>query len=130
MSGRLRRANMKAVIPAAVLGTRLLPLTKEQPKEILPVIYRPAIHSVFEEAVRAVTTNILNIMGREKRAVEDFFDGSLRWNHSLEKHKNSALRDLEELTSKAHFLFIRQREPRGLGDEEGAVIDLREVWSP
>ncbi len=65
---------MKAVIPAAGLGTRFLPLTKEQPKEMLPVVDRPAIHWVVEEAVAAGATDILIITGREKRAIEDCLD--------------------------------------------------------
>ena len=65
---------MKAVIPAAGLGTRFLPATKEQPKEMLPVVDRPAIHWVVEEAIAAGVTDLLIITGREKRAIEDYFD--------------------------------------------------------
>jgi len=110
---------MKAVIPAAGLGTRFLPLTKEQPKEMLPVVDRPAIHWVVEEAVAAGATDILIVTGREKRAIEDYFDSSLRWDHYLkgtESDNAKALRQIEELASKAHFHYIRQKEPRGLGD--------------
>lgn len=70
---------MKAVIPAAGLGGRFLPLTKERPKEMLPVVDRPAIHWVVGEAVAAGADDILIIMAREKRATEDDSDGSLRW---------------------------------------------------
>ncbi len=108
---------MKAVIPAAGLGTRFLPLTKEQPKEMLPVVDRPAIHWVVEEAIAAGATDLLIITGREKRTIEDYFDSSLRWDHYFKgNEKNGAMRALEELTAKADFHFIRQKEPRGLGD--------------
>ena len=108
---------MKAVIPAAGLGTRFLPLTKEQPKEMLPVVDRPAIHWVVEDAIAAGATDILIITGREKRVIEDYFDGSIRWDHYRKGNDNAQpLRELEELTSKAQFHFIRQRQPRGLGD--------------
>ncbi len=111
---------MKAVIPAAGLGTGFLPATKEQPKEILPVVDGPAIHWVVEEAIAAGVTDLLIIMGREKRAIEDYFDGSLRWDHYLKaNHQEGALRELEELASKADFHFIRQKEPRGLGGPGG-----------
>jgi UTP--glucose-1-phosphate uridylyltransferase len=109
---------MKAVIPAAGLGLRFLPLTKEQPKEMLPVVDRPAIHWVVEEAVASGVTDILIITGREKRAIEDYFDASVHWDHVLKNdHRNDgSLKELAELTSKAHFHFIRQKEARGLGD--------------
>ncbi len=107
---------MKAVIPAAGLGTRFLPLTKEQPKEMLPVVDRPAIHWVVEEAVASGATDILIVTGREKRAIEDYFDASLHWDHYLKGADNHAMKNLAELTSKADFHFIRQREARGLGD--------------
>ena len=108
---------MKAVIPAAGLGTRFLPLTKEQPKEMLPVVDRPAIHWVVEDAIAAGATDILIITGREKRVIEDYFDGSIRWDHYRKGNDNAQpLRELEELTSKAQFHFIRQRQARGLGD--------------
>jgi len=107
---------MKAVIPAAGLGSRFLPLTKEQPKEMLPVVDKPAIHWVVEEAIASGATDLLIITGREKRAVEDYFDGSIRWDHYLKANHGNALRQLEELASSADFHFIRQREPRGLGD--------------
>jgi UTP--glucose-1-phosphate uridylyltransferase len=109
---------MKAVIPAAGLGLRFLPLTKEQPKEMLPVVDRPAIHWVVEEAVASGVTDILIITGREKRAIEDYFDASVRWDYHLknDNRNDGSLKELAELTSKAHFHFIRQKEARGLGD--------------
>jgi UTP--glucose-1-phosphate uridylyltransferase len=96
---------------------RFLPLTKEQPKEMLPVVDRPAIHWVVEEAVASGVDDILIITGREKRAVEDYFDSSDRLNNYLsEAPETDGLAELEELRRKADFHFIRQREPRGLGD--------------
>lgn len=108
---------MKAVIPAAGLGVRFLPLTKEQPKEMLPVVDRPAIHWVVEEAVAAGATDLLIVTGREKRAIEDYFDASPKWDVALrDGHGDRAYRDLEELAAKAHVHFVRQKEPKGLGD--------------
>jgi len=107
---------MKAVIPAAGLGVRFLPLTKEQPKEMLPVVDRPAIHWVVEEAVRAGVSDILIITGREKRAVEDYFDSSPRLQHYMKSNKENGLEALDALRAKVDIHYIRQREPRGLGD--------------
>src|SRR5512136_2149408 len=108
---------MKAVIPAAGLGTRFLPLTKEQPKEMLAVVDRPAIHWVVEEAVASGATDILIITGREKRAIEDYFDRSVFWDQRLRGETNGpAFREIEALTSSADFHYTRQKEPRGLGD--------------
>ena len=108
---------MKAVIPAAGLGTRFLPLTKEQPKEMLPVVDRPAIHWVVEEAVASGVTDVLIVTGREKRAIEDYFDASPKWDAVLRNSQDvRAYKALEALSSKAHVHFVRQKEPRGLGD--------------
>ena len=108
---------MKAVIPAAGLGVRFLPLTKEEPKEMLPVVDRPAIHWVVEEAVAAGATDLLIVTGREKRAIEDYFDASPKWDAVLRNgHAVPGYRELEELASKVHFHYVRQKEPRGLGD--------------
>jgi len=108
---------MKAVIPAAGLGVRFLPLTKEQPKEMLPVVDRPAIHWVVEEAVAAGATDLLIVTGREKRAIEDYFDASPKWDAVLRNgHEVPAYKDLEELSAKVQFHYIRQKEPKGLGD--------------
>jgi len=107
---------MKGVIPAAGLGARFLPVTKEQPKEMLPVVDRPVIHWVVGEAIAAGVTDLLIITGREKRAIEDYFDGSLRWNRYAKTNGDSLLREIEEFTSKASFHFVRQKDPKGLGD--------------
>ena len=108
---------MKAVIPAAGLGMRFLPLTKEQPKEMLPVVDRPAIHWVVEEAVQSGIQDILIVTGREKRAIEDYFDSSYKIAHFLKTSNNgNGLEALDALRAKVDIHYIRQREPRGLGD--------------
>ena len=104
---------MKVVIPAAGLGTRFLPATKSQPKEMLPMVDRPVIQYVVEEAVESGADDILIVTGRGKRAIEDHFDLS----PELAKWSNRAeLRQLEELSQKARIHFVRQREPKGLAD--------------
>ena len=108
---------MKAVIPAAGLGTRFLPLTKEQPKEMLPVVDRPAIHWVVEEALLSGAADILIVTGRGKRAIEDYFDSSYRLAHYLKRNNDGeGLAALEKISRMADIHYIRQREPRGLGD--------------
>jgi UTP--glucose-1-phosphate uridylyltransferase len=102
---------MKVVIPAAGLGTRFLPATKSQPKEMLPIVDRPIIQYVVEEAVAAGADDILIVTGRGKRAIEDHFDQSpelARFGDLPE------LRHLDELSRKARIHFVRQREPNGL----------------
>jgi UTP--glucose-1-phosphate uridylyltransferase len=104
---------MKVVIPAAGLGTRFLPATKSQPKEMLPVVDRPIIQYVVEEAVASGADDILIVTGRGKRALEDHFD------HAPELAKWSELpelRSLDELSRKARIHFVRQREQKGLAD--------------
>ena len=107
---------MKAVIPAAGLGTRFLPATKAQPKEMLPVVDKPTIQYVVEEAVASGITDILIITGRGKRAIEDHFDRSIELESHLEKKNNQTyLEELIQLAELAHIHYIRQKEPRGLG---------------
>lgn len=104
---------MKVVIPAAGLGTRFLPTTKSQPKEMLPVLDRPIIQYVVEEAVASGADDILIVTGRGKRALEDHFD----YNPELAKwSRQPELRQLDELSRKARIHFVRQREPKGLAD--------------
>lgn len=106
----------KAVIPAAGLGTRFLPATKSQPKEMLPVVDKPAIQYVVEEAVRTGIDDILIITGRGKRTLEDHFDRSFELEHYLEQAgKHEELKEVRELTEMASIHYIRQRDPRGLG---------------
>ncbi len=111
-----RSAVSKAVIPAAGLGTRFLPATKAQPKEMLPIIDRPAIQYVVEEAVRAGIDDILIITGRGKRAIEDHFDRNFELEYYLEqKGKTDDLADIRELAELADIHYVRQGEPLGLG---------------
>jgi UTP--glucose-1-phosphate uridylyltransferase len=106
----------KAVIPAAGLGTRFLPATKAQPKEMLPLVDKPAIQYVVEEAVRAGLNDILIITGRGKRTIEDHFDRSIELEHFLEaKGKFEELKQVREITDMATIHYIRQRDPNGLG---------------
>jgi UTP--glucose-1-phosphate uridylyltransferase len=106
----------KAVIPAAGLGTRFLPATKAQPKEMLPVVDKPAIQYVVEEAVGAGIRDILIVTGRGKRTLEDHFDRSFELEHYLEQGgKHEELKQVREITEMAVIQYIRQRDPLGLG---------------
>lgn len=106
----------KAVIPAAGLGTRFLPATKSQPKEMLPVIDKPTIQYVVEEAVRAGITDILIITGRGKRAIEDHFDRNFELEFYLEQaKKHDLLEQVQQVSEMADIHYIRQRNPLGLG---------------
>src|SRR5437764_462734 len=106
----------KAVIPAAGLGTRFLPATKSQPKEMLPVVDKPAIQYVVEEAVRAGLTDILIITGRNKRAIEDHFDRNFELEHFLERSgKDDLLKEVRFASDLADIHYVRQRDPLGLG---------------
>jgi UTP--glucose-1-phosphate uridylyltransferase len=104
---------MKVVIPAAGLGTRFLPATKSMPKEMLPVLNRPVIQYVVEEAISGGADDITIVTGRSKRAVEDHFDHNPDLGGS---GAQASLRHLEEMMDKAAFYFVRQRSPRGLAD--------------
>jgi len=106
----------KVVITAAGLGTRFLPATKSIPKEMLPVVDRPAIQYVVEEAVQAGLTDILIITGRGKRAVEDHFDRSFELEHYLETTgKHAMLKEVQFAADLADIHYVRQRDPLGLG---------------
>ncbi|MDQ1509691.1 MAG: UTP--glucose-phosphate uridylyltransferase [Actinomycetota bacterium] len=106
----------KAVITAAGMGTRFLPATKSIPKEMLPVVDRPAIQYVVEEAVQAGLTDILIITGRGKRAVEDHFDRNFELEHYLENAgKHDLLKQVQFASDLADLHYVRQRDPLGLG---------------
>jgi UTP--glucose-1-phosphate uridylyltransferase len=112
----------KAVIPAAGLGTRFLPATKAQPKEMLPLLDKPAIQYVVEEAVRAGLTDIIIIIGRGKHAIVDHFDRSFELEHFLEaKGKFEELKEVREISDMASIHYIRQRDPLGLGHAVAAA---------
>jgi UTP--glucose-1-phosphate uridylyltransferase len=107
----------KAVIPAAGLGTRFLPVTKAMPKEMLPIIDTPAIHYVVKEAVDSGLDDIIIITGRGKRAVEDYFDESPELEMHLQKTKKDDLLHLiSDISSMANIHYIRQKSPKGLPD--------------
>ncbi len=108
---------MKAVIPAAGLGTRFLPATKAQPKEMLPVYDKPTIQYVVEEAVASGIEDILIITGRGKRAIEDHFDRSVELELALRRNKKRRhLKEIKDISDLADLHFVRQKEQRGLGD--------------
>ena len=112
----MTKAVRKAVIPAAGLGTRFLPATKAQPKEMLPVVDKPAIQYVVEEAVRAGIDDILIITGRGKRSLEDHFDRSIELEVALEASgKHDQLSEVRGLADLADIHYVRQGEALGLG---------------
>lgn len=114
----------KAVIPAAGLGTRFLPATKAQPKEMLPIVDKPAIQYVVEEAVRAGLTDILIVTGRGKRSIEDHFDRSLELERFLEqKGKFDELKEVRQISDMATIHYIRQKDPLGLGHAVAVAED-------
>lgn len=106
----------KAVIPAAGLGTRFLPATKAQPKEMLPIVDKPTIQYIIEEAVASGIEEILIITGKNKRAIEDHFDKSVELENELEsKGKEDLLKITRDISNLADIYYIRQKEPKGLG---------------
>lgn len=114
----------KAIIPAAGLGTRVLPASKAMPKEMLPIVDKPAIQYIVEEAVAAGITDILIITNRGKGIIEDHFDHSIELeNMLLKRERYDTLKELDSLANMANIYFIRQKETRGLGD---AVLRARE----
>jgi UTP--glucose-1-phosphate uridylyltransferase len=108
---------MKAVIPAAGLGTRFLPATKAQPKEMLPVYNKPTIQYVVEEAVASGIDDILIITGKGKRSIEDHFDRSFELEYSLRNcGKMDYLVEVEAISEMADIYYVRQKQQKGLGD--------------
>ena len=106
----------KAIIPAAGLGTRFLPATKAQPKEMLPIVDKPTIQYIIEEAVASGIEEILIITGRNKKCIEDHFDKSVELEMELEKNnKNELLELVQDISDMVDIHYIRQKEPRGLG---------------
>jgi len=108
---------MKAVIPAAGLGTRFLPATKAQPKEMLPVFDKPTIQYVIEEAVASGIDDILIVTGKGKRSIEDHFDRSFELEHQLKSNnKFDYLNEVKEISDLADIYYVRQKKQLGLGD--------------
>lgn len=106
----------KAIIPAAGLGTRFLPATKAQPKEMLPIVDKPTIQYIIEEAVASGIEEILIVTGRNKKCIEDHFDRSVELELELEKNKKDEMLEMvREISDIADIHYIRQKEPRGLG---------------
>ncbi|MBU3099910.1 MULTISPECIES: UTP--glucose-1-phosphate uridylyltransferase GalU [Clostridium] len=107
----------KAIIPAAGLGTRFLPATKALPKEMLPIVDKPTMQYIIEEAVASGIEEILVITGRNKKSIEDHFDKSIELELDLEnKHKDILLKQVRNISNMVNIYFIRQKEPKGLGD--------------
>src|ERR1700752_642196 len=124
MTEKNRRVR-KAVLPAAGLGTRFLPATKAQPKEMLPVVDKPLIQYVVEECVASGIDNIIIVTGRGKNAIEDHFDSSPELESFLESKGKSDLAHLvRDIGNMVHFSYTRQKEPLGLGH---AVLVAKEL---
>ncbi|MFB5193656.1 UTP--glucose-1-phosphate uridylyltransferase GalU [Neobacillus sp. KR4-4] len=106
----------KAIIPAAGLGTRFLPATKAMPKEMLPIVDKPTIQYIVEEAVASGIEDIIIVTGKGKRAIEDHFDNAVELEQNLiEKEKYEILERVQYATNLADIHYIRQKEPKGLG---------------
>ena len=115
----------KAILPVAGFGTRFLPATKAQPKEMLPVVDKPIIQYLVEEAVAAGIEEIIFVTGRGKRAIEDHFDCSFELEHTLvEKNKVALLDEVYKIAKLAKFTFVRQPRPLGDGD---AILRARHL---
>ena len=107
----------KAVIPVAGFGTRLLPATKAQPKEMLPIVDKPAVQYVVEEAVQSGIENLLFVTGRGKRAIEDYFDYAVELERELEaKNKTELLNIVRNISEMVSIYYVRQKVAKGLGD--------------
>jgi len=106
----------KAIIPAAGLGTRFLPATKAQAKEMLPIVDKPTLQYIIEEAIDSGIEEILIVTGRNKKSIEDHFDRSVELELELEKKgKTSMLEMVQDISNMVNIHYIRQKEPKGLG---------------
>ncbi|MCX7668349.1 MAG: sugar phosphate nucleotidyltransferase, partial [Atribacterota bacterium] len=113
----MRNRITKAVIPVAGFGTRLLPVTKTQPKEMLPLVDRPAVQYVVEEAIASGIESILFVTGRGKRAIEDYFDYAVELENELQnKGREKLLEEVRHIVEVVDIFYVRQKRPRGLGD--------------
>ena len=108
---------MKAVIPAAGFGTRFLPATKAQPKEMLPVYDKPILQYLIEEAIAPGIDDILVVTGENKRSIEDHFDRSYELEYALQRAKKDRdLKKIRKITDLADICYVRQKDRKGLGD--------------
>lgn len=115
----------KCIIPVAGMGTRFLPATKASPKEMLPIIDKPVIQFLAEEAAQSGITDITFVTGRSKRAIEDHFDAAPELENALKAGgKESALKLVQEISNIARFSYVRQRSPKGDGDAILAAAHL------
>ena len=106
----------KAIIPAAGLGTRFLPATKAQPKEMLPIVDKPTIQYIVEEAVASGIEEIVIIIGRGKRSIEDHFDKSYELEDALlRKNQTAMLDEVQKISNLVNIFYVRQKEAKGLG---------------
>ncbi|MGL5830797.1 MAG: UTP--glucose-1-phosphate uridylyltransferase, partial [Candidatus Altimarinota bacterium] len=129
-----RQKVTKAIFPVAGFGTRFLPATKAQPKEMLPIVDKPVIQYLVEEAVAAGIKDIIMVTGRGKRVIEDHFDTSFELEYTLvEKEKHALLEEVRNISKLANFVYVRQPKPLGdghailcarnlIGDEPCAVL--------
>src|SRR5438552_9021770 len=125
MGKEARQKVRKAVFPAAGLGTRFLPATKAQPKEMLPLVDKPIIQYVIEEAVASGVDNIVMVTGRGKSAIEDHFDVSYELESILQQRgKTDLLRQVRDISDLIKLTYVRQKEALGLGH---AILVTREV---
>lgn len=107
----------KVIIPVAGLGTRFLPATKAQPKEMLPIVDKPVIQFLVEEAVKSGIDNVIFVTGKNKRPIEDHFDHSFEIETALRmRGKDKMLKEIRSIANMAQFSYVRQKEPRGDGD--------------
>jgi len=115
----------KVIIPVGGFGTRFLPATKAQPKEMLPIVDKPVIQYLVEEAVNSGVKEIILVTGRGKRAIEDHFDHAAELESFLESRGKSELaKTIRRISSLAFFAFVRQKEPKGIGD---AVLQAKSI---
>ncbi|MGL6106157.1 UTP--glucose-1-phosphate uridylyltransferase GalU [Romboutsia sp.] len=112
----MRQRVRKAIIPAAGLGTRFLPATKSQPKEMLPIVDKPTLQYIIEEAINSGIEEILIVTGRSKKSIEDHFDRSVELELELaQKGKDEMLKMVQDISNMVNIHYIRQKEPKGLG---------------
>lgn len=116
MEDNMSKRVKKAIIPAAGLGTRFLPATKAQAKEMLPIVDKPTLQYIIEEAIDSGIEEILIVTGRNKKCIEDHFDRSVELELELEKNGKSAMLEMvQDISNMVNIHYIRQKEPKGLG---------------